>query len=598
MCRIAGIIDLTHSLDLQRSIISMRDSMRRGGPDDSGIAIDEELGVALGHRRLALLDLSTAGHQPMIDNDNIIVFNGEIYNFLDIKAKLETKGFTFKTGTDTEVILAAYRAYGTDCFSLFNGMFALAIWDKTQKKIILARDHAGIKPLYYYIANNQFIFASEIRAFKSLNPRWQENENWKIAFLTFSHLPEPFTTLKGVEPLQKGSFLEVQTETLNKKLTNFNKFKFSNKITDLDQAVAMVRNKVDAAVKRHLVSDAPIGLFLSGGVDSSLLTLIADKYVGNNLKTLSIVFEDAALNEAPYQQLIVNKTGAHHHSFLVTEKEFEAELPDILEAMDQPSTDGINSYFICKYAKRYGLTAVLSGLGADELFGGYPSFNRTSSLNVIQKFPAAIIGMSEYSSKETVRKIAFAKQKGIVGNYLFNRGSYTPLQVAKILGVSEGLVQDVLKQVLIENLPPGTDKRNEVSWIETNLYMQNQLLKDTDYMSMWHSLEVRVPFLDKEVMETAFSIAPEIKYDNKVGKHLLIKAFDDVLPKEIWQRKKQGFAFPFHKWMKKVHLANNETGYTSIRSQYVNQKLHWSRYWAYLLSRNSNKINFNSAVEV
>jgi asparagine synthase (glutamine-hydrolysing) len=595
MCRIAGIVDLSNSYDLDQSIIAMRDSMHRGGPDDAGVLIDEDRRIAFGHRRLSLLDLSAAGHQPMNDNysGNTIIFNGEIYNFLDIKSQLSVKGYQFKTATDTEVILAAYHAYGTACFERFNGMFALAIWDKAANKIVLARDHAGIKPLYYYISNDQFVFASEIRAFKALQQNWPENEDWRIPFLTFGHLPEPFTTLKNVHPLPKGSFLEVEITTLHNKLTTFNKFEFSNEITNLEEAVSLVRNKLDQSVKRHLISDAPIGLFLSGGVDSSLLTLIANKYIGDNLKTLSIVFEDASLNEAPYQQLIIDKTNARHHSFLVTEKEFEEELPDILQAMDQPSTDGINSYFICKYARKYGLTAVLSGLGADEIFGGYPSFNRTSALSLIQKFPASIIGLSEFIPKEKVRKLAFAKRKDLLGHYLFNRGSYTPQQVSKLLGTSTSHIDEVLEKVRFSNLPAGTDAREKVSWIETNLYMQNQLLKDTDYMSMWHSLEVRVPFLDKELMQAAFSIAPEIKYDSKVGKHLLIKAFDDILPKAIWQRKKQGFTFPFYKWMQNIEFKSNDKQYNNVRKQYIDNKLHWSRYWGYLLSKDINKITYN-----
>ncbi|MEJ7828466.1 MAG: asparagine synthase (glutamine-hydrolyzing), partial [Segetibacter sp.] len=595
MCRIAGIVDLSNTYDLEPSITAMRDSMHRGGPDDAGILIDQNSRIAFGHRRLSLLDLSAAGHQPMHDNNtgNTIIFNGEIYNFLDIKSELSAKGYQFKTATDTEVILAAYHAYGTACFARFNGMFALAIWDKAARKIVLARDHAGIKPLYYHISNNHLVFASEIRAFKALKPGWPENEDWRIPFLTFGHLPEPFTTLQNVHPLQKGSFLEVELSTLNNRLTAFSKFELSNRVTNLEEAVRLVRDKLDVSVKRHLISDAPIGLFLSGGVDSSLLTLIANKYIGDNLKTLSIVFEDASLNEAPYQQLIIDKTNARHHSFLVTEKEFEEELPDILKAMDQPSTDGINSYFICKYARKYGLTAVLSGLGADELFGGYPSFNRTATFNLIQKFPASLIGLSEFSSKEKVRKLAFAKRKDLIGQYLFNRGSYSAGQVSKLLGVSKAHISEVLSQVRFNNLPAGTDERDKVSWIETNLYMQNQLLKDTDYMSMWHSLEVRVPFLDKELMEAAFSIAPKIKYDPKVGKHLLIKAFDDILPQAIWQRKKQGFTFPFYKWMRNVQIKSNDEQYDNVRRKYVDGDLHWSRYWGYLLSKDVGKIVYS-----
>lgn len=595
MCRIAGIVDLSHKLDLSSSITAMRYSMRRGGPDDSGDLVNEEKRLAFGFCRLALLDLSPAGHQPMqyFDVENTIIFNGEIYNFLEIRAGLKAKGYQFKSNSDTEVILAAYHAYGTECFAKFNGMFALAIWDKAKNKIILARDHAGIKPLYYHLSATQLIFASEIRAFKALKPDWPENENWRIPFLTFGHLPEPFTTLSQVTPLQKGSYLQLDLSSLKFTHTVFNKFEFSSTVTNLQEAVSLVKGKLDKAVKRHLISDAPIGLFLSGGVDSSLLTLIANKYIGDNLKTLSIVFEDASLNEAPYQQMIVDRTNAKHHSFLVTEKEFEEEFDDVLEAMDQPSIDGVNTYFISKYARRYGLTAVLSGLGADELFGGYPSFNRTEQVAQMQKLPAAMLGLSEFYPKDKIRRIAFAKRKDLIGDFLLSRGISTPHQVARLLQISTTEVEEVLNKVYIDPLPASADKRNKVSWTETNLYMQNQLLKDSDCMSMWHGLEIRVPFLDKELMQAAFSIAPDVKFDKVVGKHLLIKAFDDVLPKEIWQRKKQGFTFPFYKWMQHVNVNSDESIYKKLKDQYRSNKIHWSRFWCYVLSITNKKISYN-----
>jgi asparagine synthase (glutamine-hydrolysing) len=594
MCRIAGIVDLSGNIDIQSKIADMRDAMHRGGPDDFGVYIDEVNRLALGHRRLSLIDLSSAGHQPMIYRDLVVVYNGEIYNFLELRNELANKGFIFKTATDTEVILAAYSVYGTECFKKFNGMFAIAIYNRPNRTLILARDHAGIKPLYYHISNNKVVFASEIRGFKAFDAFWSEDEYWKAAFLTFGHLPHPYTTLKSVQPLEKGSFIEIDLSTLQFKQAFFSKFNFVDIITNEKDAVSLVKEKLEQSVKRHLISDAPIGLFLSGGVDSSLLTLIAHKYIPKSLKTLSIVFEDASLNEAAFQKLIIDKTKADHKSFLVTEKEFSQELPEILEAMDQPSTDGVNSYFICKYAKKYGLTAVLSGLGADELFGGYPSFNRTANVARMQKLPAFMLGLTEMLPSEKFRKVAFTKRKDLLGNYLFNRGFYTPSKVAQLLKISKKEVEDVLSKVQIDALDNKTDKRNQVSWTETNLYMQNQLLKDSDYMSMWHSIEIRVPFLDKELMQAAHHIAPHIKYNSSISKHLLIKAFNDVLPKEIWQRKKQGFTFPFYKWMKNVTLRDGGEGYENIRKQYLTNQLHWSRYWSYLLLHKKSDVVWRS----
>ncbi|MFN2438479.1 MAG: asparagine synthase (glutamine-hydrolyzing) [Chitinophagaceae bacterium] len=591
MCRIAGIYDPTIK-DLEERIIGMRDTMHRGGPDDFGVYVDESLPLALGHRRLSLLDLSSAGHQPMHDLEkNIaIIFNGEIYNFLEIREVLISLGYRFITQTDTEVIIYAYLQWGPTCFSRFNGMFALAIFDQRNKQIILARDHAGIKPLYYHLSQNRLVFASEIRAFSAFDLNWPENSEWKIPFLTFGHLPEPFTTLKNVEPLEKGTCLIIQLPSLTAKKHVFNKFKFTNTVTDLVEAVELIRNKLEGAVERHLISDAPIGLFLSGGVDSSLLTLLANKYIKNNLRTLSIIFEDATLNEEPYQKIIADKTKAHHHSFLVTENEFGQSLPDILQAMDQPSTDGINSYFISKYAKQYGLTAVLSGLGADELFGGYKSFNRTNQSELIGKLPSFLTGLISNLASDKYKKIAFLKKSDLTSEYLFNRGFFTPMQVAGLLGFSETEVNNALNKVRIEALPLNIHPKNKVSWLESNFYMQNQLLKDTDYMSMWHSIEVRVPFLDKELMQAAYSISPDIKYDPVIGKHLLIKAFNDLLPFEIWQRKKMGFTFPFYKWLNNISISAPSNKHLEVAHKYRKNNLHWSKYWASVLTEQGQVI--------
>ena len=586
MCRIAGIIDLFTTPTIS-SINEMRDAMYRGGPDDSGVYIDEELNLALGHRRLSLIDLSPLGHQPMMDEEKkiIIVFNGEIYNYRVIRDQLIIKGYHFQSNSDTEVIISAYQEWGFDCFVKFNGMFALVILDKNKNQLIFARDHAGIKPLYYSIDKGSLYFASEIRAFKKINPNWKENPDWKKYFLLFGHLPEPVTTLENVQPLQKGHYAVVNIRDLSFSLHPFYQPNYQYCIQDTKEAIDTVREKLIAAVERHLISDAPIGLFLSGGIDSSLLTIIAKPFLQDNLHTLSIVFEDEKFSEKQYQDIIIQQTGAQHRSYIVTENEFSNSLPDILEAMDQPSNDGINSYFISKYAKEYGLKAVLSGIGADELFGGYPSFYRNETLLRSRLIPKFMFGLANLFPDDKRKKITFLQLKNAMGNYLFNRGFFIPAQIAQLLDCTENEIWQLIEKIAFPGFVNKLNPQEQVSYTEINLYMQNQLLKDTDYMSMWHSVEVRVPFLDKELMATMYSIHPSVRYNSSQIKHLLIKAFEKELPTSIWQRPKQGFTFPFEKWMKNINLNSVATGNgEKLKRGLINGNTHWSRYWAYFLT--------------
>src|SRR5690606_30514884 len=279
------------------------------------------------------------------------------------------------------------------------------------------------------------------------------------------------------------------------------------------------------------VADYTLGLFLSGGIDSSLLTLLAGKYK-DNLHTLSITFNENNYSEKKYQDLIARKVNSTHQSFLLTREIFVDSLPDILQAMDQPSSDGINSYFISKFAKEAGLKAVLSGLGADELFGGYPSFKRTKLLSRLKKIPSFILQASKMHGRDRIKKLNFLKDESVIGDYLFNRGYFIPSETARLLKVDEN---EVASQVFslpmpefIHSISPG----NKVSFMETNLYMEGQLLKDTDYMSMWHSIEVRVPFLDYDLIKNVQKIKSDFKFGSKQGKFLLIDSFSDILPQE------------------------------------------------------------------
>ncbi len=568
----------------------MRDAMQHGGPDDCGIYLDDEFPLAFGHRRLSLLDLSPLGHQPMMDASKkiVLVFNGEIYNFQEIKKELEGKDYHFRSSSDTEVIIYAYIEWGKECFKKFNGMFALALLDKRNNKLILARDHAGIKPLYYSIQDRQLYFASEVRAFTQIKPEWPENSDWRKYFLLFGHLPEPVTTLQRVVPLPKGTLLEIDLPSLKAAPQQFFSLYYNYTIGNKEEAIHKIHGTLTKAVERHLVSDAPIGLFLSGGLDSSLLTVLAKPFIPDNLHTLSIIFENEKYSEKYYQDLIINQTKAKHRSYLVTEDDFKHSMEDIVAAMDQPSNDGINSYFICKYAKEYGLKAVLSGLGADELFGGYESFNRTKAIASLRILPDFMFKVAGIFPDDKRKKISFLGVKNGLGEYLFNRGFFIPSQVAALLDCTEGEVNAMLEQMqghipaFIERLVP----QEKISYLETNLYMQNQLLKDTDYMSMWHSIEVRVPFLDKDLMELVYSINPDVRYSKVRNKYLLIEAFGKELPAEIWKRPKQGFVFPFEQWMKQVMPAGGASAKSAaLQKGLTNGNIHWSRYWSFVLSQ-------------
>lgn len=617
MCRIAGIFDPNSSC-LQEDILKMRDAMHRGGPDDAGVYMDGAL--ALAHRRLSLIDLSADGHQPMHSSDErfVLVYNGEVYNFEEIREELLALGYAFKSKSDTEVILYGFKQWGNALFEKLNGMFALAIYDTQEKQITLARDYAGIKPLYYYLEEGSLYFASEIRAFKALN-RFEENPDWQIYFLAFGHLPEPITTLKEVTQLPKGTVLtfkiseikdyetirrepvrlenrrhESITATIDSNESNrrtaqnrsvgkahslysFNNFQFTNKIVNREEALAKVKETLTDAVERHLISDAPIGLFLSGGIDSSLLTILTEPILKNSLQTLSIVFDETEFSEKVYQDIIIAQTGSKHRTYTVTKEQYLQALPDVMEAMDQPSTDGINTYFICKYAKEAGFTAVLSGLGADELFGGYDSFFNMANSELIRKLvPAIAFKSAKFFKKDKYQKASFLAIPGPIGQYLFNRGLLCPKEISKILNVDESKVWHLLTNLnqhykYIEsekretrnekvtnissiNSSPASrfsilDSFNKASYIESNLYMQNQLLNDSDYMSMWHSIEIRVPFLDKRLIELAYQISPEIKAFEGQKKYLLIHALGSLLPRAIWDRPKMGFSFPFQRWL-------------------------------------------------
>lgn len=587
MCGICGIYQFKNSnrFEFEKTIGKMNQSQFRRGPDDSGVFIDEKNGIALGHRRLSILDLSKSGHQPMeleIENQKLkIVFNGEIYNFLELRKELEIKGYKFKTKTDTEVILALYAEYGEESFGMLRGMFAFGLWDKKKQKLFLVKDRYGIKPLYYYGDNEKLIFASTVKALikSGLVPDEKEKKAW-IGFLLFGSIPLPFTTIKDVFGIPAGHYLEININGEKKLVKYYDLLDvFLKKSSDnFKTAKEKIRNLLEESVNLHLISDAPLGVFLSGGLDSSAIVALAAKQRNNPITTLSIIFDEEEFSERKYQQMVVRKINSAHQEIKITNKDFEDNFGKIFEAMDQPTIDGVNAFFIAKAAKEAGLKTVLSGLGSDEIFMGYSSFKKASFLRKIQKLPKILKLPLKFFSLFSGRwsRLSYLGNDTPLNFYLATRGLFTSRETAKILNISVKEVNDFIDKLTeftnlqnykLNNLDPA----DLLSYLELKFYLQNQLLKDTDCMSMHHSIEVRVPFLDHKLVEYLSSLAPNLKLKKlkteglkNINKPLLIEATRDLLPQEIFNRPKMGFTFPFEKWLQEERLSSG----------------HWSRHWA------------------
>jgi len=598
LCRIAGIINPSLPVEAIEPLVKeMCNTLKHGGPDDEGFYADPENHLVFGHRRLALIDLSPGGHQPMsyADNRYWITYNGELYNYPELKEELTAAGYVFRTSSDTEVILAAFAAWNTNAFNRFNGMFALAILDRGTSIIYLARDASGIKPLYYGITPGGLSFASETRAFSGLSWLQEAEKDWPVFLLAYGHLPEPVTKLKNVKPLQKGCFLRYELTTREWDIECFTFYNHIEQVKDREEARAEIKRLLQASVKRHLLSDAPIGVFLSGGLDSSIMTVLAGRFHSSSLKTLSIVFDEEKYSERKYQDLVIEQLNCQNWQESLTEKTFHENFPVILDAMDLPGCDGINAWCISKYAMESVLKAVLSGLGGDELFGGYPSFRRMDKVNLIRRLHSRILRAGRFSGSKQLRRLAYLSLDGPAGLYLFLRGQFIPADIAKQLDASEKEIWSILEsKPLLYEIGRLSDF-NQASWMEMNLYMQNQLLRDSDVMSMAHGIEIRVPFLDKEFVRYALSISSDLKSAGMQSKQLLIESFIDDLPRPVWDRPKMGFTFPFAEWLSKSELAketmmqNGAKGESGYR-KFINKQMHWSQFMSLLLLNNKKLI--------
>lgn len=650
MCGISGILQNKggNSKKLEETVKKMNDFQKNRGPDDEGIFINlvtnNSITIVLGHRRLSILDLSSAGHQPMIwqngsilrvsDVPNIggnfrtsdvqtlvITYNGEIYNFKELKKELESKGYKFKTQTDTEVILALYIEYGEKSFEMLRGMFAFAIWDGRNKKLFLVKDRYGIKPLYYYSDKEKLIFASTVGAIEESGlAQLTKNQKALTSFLLFGSVNLPMTTYKEISAIEPGHYLERDINGNEKLKKYYDPLKyFLNKSSDnFNLAKEKISKLLNDSVEKHLISDAPLGVFLSGGLDSSTIAALAANNRGRSdfqkLVTLSIIFDEPEFSEEYYSDLVAKKINSDHRKIKITKQDFYDSFDEVFKAMDQPTIDGVNTFFIAKAAKQAGLKTVLSGLGGDEIFLGYPHFHRAELLRKIQKMPKFLklpINLLTNLLGGRYSKLSYFANDDILSFYLGIRGLFSPMEVAKILDINLSEVENFIEELnnsITNNLITDLLPADLLSYLELKFYLQNQLLKDTDFMSMHHSVEVRVPFLDHPLVEYLSSLPSEAKVNSysvtkllslasnnliinnsitKVNKPLLVAAVRDLLPQEIFTRPKMGFTFPFGKWLREgvnSYSINKLLGRpNSFIANNLTTKTHWSRFWATII---------------
>ncbi|WP_412467667.1 asparagine synthase (glutamine-hydrolyzing) [Pedobacter sp. KLB.chiD] len=583
MCRIAGIINSKKPFaEVNQQVKAMCDSMQHGGPDDYGIYAVENMRLCLGNRRLAILDLSSAGHQPMLSHkeDLVITYNGEIYNYLQIRSELINLGYIFKTQTDTEVILYAYQHWGEAAFGKFGGIFAFCIFDKREQCIYLVRDQNGVKPLYYHFNHETLTFASEVKAFRQADI-FQENDYWRIYYLAFGHIPEPYTTLENVYTLGKGCFLKYHIRSREHFIQSYHEFENKAYITNENLAIARIREQLGYSIKQQMIADVDIGVLFSGGIDSSIITILASQYNHNRLSSISANFNEIDFSEKKQRNNLLQNIHIQNIEQLITYRDFVQNFETVLASMDQPTNDGINTWFVCKTAKAHGIKVVLSGLGADELFGGYPSFDRIYKIQNLNGLSKSVLRSMRFFNQIRFKRLYYLSLNSPIGEYLCLRGVYSPDVIAELLDIDMKTVIDCLEEIPLHHGIKKISNETRASWFEFNMYMQNQLLKDTDFMGMSHGVEVRVPFLDRNFVDLVHSISTEIKFDYEQKKKLLVEAYKEDLPVETWKRSKMGFTFPFQEWMRKSREIADPSQYANKRAKSLIQlfgqnKLHWS----------------------
>ncbi|MCG8702365.1 MAG: asparagine synthase (glutamine-hydrolyzing) [Bacteroidales bacterium] len=547
MCGIYGAI----SKDYAEIKDKIKNQLNHRGPDDSGFHFDKENNVLLGHNRLSIIDLSINAHQPMTDESSrfTIVYNGEVYNYKELQNELQEKGFQFKSNSDTEVVLKSFMHWKEKCLDKFRGMFAFAIYDNSKKQLFLARDRFGIKPLIYSKYHNQFIFSSELKVFLSNNiiPK-KINLKAVEEYFKFGCIQQPQTILNEVYHVMPGHYMIIDNSLKIEQTSYYNitdhiqplKFKQYN------DALHYIRNEFEEATKYHIISDVDVGAFLSGGVDSTAVVSLMQKLSSKNIHTFSLGFkqENEVTDESGIAERTAKKLGTIHKNIHIDDSYVNEILDEFIESLDQPSFDGINTFIISKESCKQ-VKVALSGLGGDEIFAGYPHFHYIYNYSSRKQNLFSNIGqwLNHIKSNRFTYKYTFFEKSP---EELIHRQRIINNKQEKVLNITSDNPNNQFEA------RTNFSALQRISIAELNGYLLNTLLRDNDIVSMANSQEVRPILLDHKLVESALSIPDSLKLRNGRLKSLFIDSVVDIIPEEVWKRKKTGFNMPYGSWLNGV----------------------------------------------
>ena len=616
----------------EETVRRMMGALWHRGPDEDGLLLAPS--AALGMRRLSIIDLP-GGHQPVFnETGNVaVVYNGEIYNFQEMRKTLEARGHSFRTHSDTEVVVHAYEEWGENCVREFRGMFAFAIWDARacgtsgeaarNAKIFLVRDRLGIKPLYFAVAQGALLFSSEVRSLLAsgrIEPRVSPES--LEAFLTFGSVAEPSTLVEGVFSVPPGHFLSFSAAAPPDRPSPKPYWVYSDAVLQsegpspktFEEAAKQLRPLLEETVREHLIADVPLGVFLSSGLDSTSLVALGSR-LQSDLHTFTVVFPEQRYSEAKISQETAKRFKTEHQEILLSPGTLLAQLDDAVKSLDQPTMDGLNTYFVSRSARQAGLKVALSGLGSDEIFGGYSTFVSTPRAALVANLGRWVPGplrrvtagaAVRIAAGDAVRKAAAAwrSPEDFPHAYYFTRLLFTPSRVRRLLApyfASREYSGDrsyPWRERMRETARQAAqlDSFTSVSCFELQSYMVNTLLRDTDCASMANSLEVRVPFLDHRLVEFVGRVPKKLKRRSDAPKALLVEALSDLLPEEVVGQPKRTFTLPWDVWLRGplgVRLSQDLSGLTPPLQQYLNARAvrgawqnfvtgqtNWSRPWS------------------
>jgi asparagine synthase (glutamine-hydrolysing) len=561
MCGITGVFNFSKRGVNETALKSMCESISHRGPDGDGLYVDQDRGVGLGHRRLSIIDL-TLGHQPMANaNESIwIVFNGEIYNYLDLKKELQKDGFSFKTTSDTEVIIYLYQKYGEKGFARLNGIFSIGIYDKAKNCLVLARDHFGVKPMYYAFTSSGIVFGSEVKTILKQGEISPELDLGALdTFLTFRYNPSPQTLFKGIHKLYPGHYLKINADGKTERAAFYTNKPKQNAGISQTEAVEKYQFLLEQSVKRQMMSDVPVGLLLSGGVDSAVIAYLMQGTSNEKIKTFTIGFEGKGdFNELDDARETANLIGTDHYETTITQKEYLDFFYKSFYYTEEPIAEMTIPalYYVSKLAARH-VKVALAGQGADEPLAGYKRYFGEQQINkyfhLLNALPMQQLA-SLLPRNERIKRAAYASRfANDLDRFLAIYTIFTPEQKTSLLrddikSLALGDNRTLVKRLFDETggLP---DSLSKILYIDTRMSLSDNLLLFGDKMSMANSIEMRVPFLDVELIEFIETLPPKLKLRDRTHKFIHKEAVKKWLPDRIIYRKKRGFATPMDQWL-------------------------------------------------